>query len=265
MQKHLNPPKWVFQLLERFCDPYLLEGILGDLHEEFQLNVESKGALKAKWIFVLQSLGFLRMIFRKKEKTVSPMKSIWLNYFLTSFRSIKKQKSLFGINLLGLIMAISCSLFALVYIHDEVHFDRQHTNGDQIYRLYKRYINVPENVDHFTFETSGMMGPTMKEEFPEVEDYVRVLPWWHSVVLTHNEINISSEGLYFADSNFFDFFDYEVVVGDPSTFLAAPSSMVLTESWAKKIFGDKKPGKDSIRDEGPRIGTFLLYRREKRH
>lgn len=169
------------------------------------------------------------------------MKSIWLNYFLTTLRSIKKQKALFAINLIGLIMAISCSLFGLVYILDEVQFDKQHSEGDRTYRLYKRYINVPEEVDHLTFETSGLMGPTMQQEYPEVVEYMRICPWWHKVIISFEETNISTDNIYFADSTFFDFFDYEIVQGNPATILTAPSSIALSSSFAKKLFGEEDP------------------------
>ncbi len=241
MKKELQPPRWIYNVLERFCDPYLWEGISGDLFESFLENVEKKGALKARLIYVSQSLGFLRMKFKKKEKRLNNMKSIWLNYFLTSLRSIKKQKALFGINLIGLIMAISCSLFALVYIDDELSFDTQHSDGDRTYRLYKRYINVPENVNHLTFETSGLMGPTMKDEYPEVEEIIRICPWWHRVIVSYEETNLSTDKIYFTDSTFFDFFDYELLQGDPSTVLTAPSSIALSESFARKLFGDEDP------------------------
>lgn len=175
------------------------------------------------------------------------MKSIWLNYFLTSFRSIKKQRSFFIINLIGLIMAISSSMFAFIYIYDELQFDSQHSDLDRTYRLYKRYINVPENIDHNTYETSGMMGPTMAEEYPEVEASLRILPWWHSTILTHNETHISSERTYFVDSAFFDFFDFNLLIGNQSTVLTAPSSIVLSKTLAAKIFGDENPvGKQVI-------------------
>lgn len=236
-----EPPKWIYKLMERFCDSYLWEGISGDLEEAFHQNVESKGYRKARWIYTYHALGFLRFRFKKKEKRISNMKSIWLNYFLTSFRSLKKQKVLFAINLVGLVMAISCSLFALIYIYDEFQFDKHHTEGQQTYRLYKRYINIPENVDLLTYETSGMMGPTMTEEYPEVLDYMRVCPWWHKVIISYEETNIPTEKMYFADSTFFDFFDFEVVKGNKSTMLTVPSSIVLSESLAQGLFGDEDP------------------------
>lgn len=241
MKKELQPPKWIYNILERFCDPYLWEGISGDLFESFLENVETKGKWKAQLMYTFQSMGFLKMKFKKKEKRLSNMKSIWLNYFITTLRSIKKQKALFGINLLGLIMAISCSIFALVYINDELNFDRQHSDGDRTYRLYKRYINVPENVDHLTFETSGLMGPTMSEDFPEVDEVMRICPWWHKVIISYEKTNISTDKIYFVDSTFFDFFDYEIVQGDQNNILTAPSSIALSESFATKLFGDQDP------------------------
>ncbi len=241
MKKELQPPKWIYNILERFCDPYLWEGISGDLFESFLENVETKGVMRARLIYIFQSLGFLRTKFKRKEKRLTNMKSIWLNYFRTSIRSIKKQKVLFGINLIGLIMAISCSLFALVYIDDELKFDTQQSDVDRTYRLYKRYINIPENVDHLTYETSGMMGPTMKDEYPEVDDFMRVCPWWDKVIISYKETNLNTENFYFVDSTFFEFFDYELIQGDPSTVLTVPSSIALSESFARKLFGDEDP------------------------
>ena len=241
MRKNTHPPRWVTWILETFCDPYLLEGIQGDLLEVFRENVELKGLKKARWIYGIQSIGFLRITFKKKRKTITPMKAIWINYLLTAFRSLKKQKTLFAINLTGLVLAISCSLFALVYINDEFQFDRLHSKSDQTYRLYKRYINVAEDIDRLTYETSGMMGPTMVEEYPEIENHLRVCPWWDNIILSYQETNISTEKMYFADSNFFSFFDFEVLAGDRTSFLNAPSSIVLTESLAKKIFNEEDP------------------------
>lgn len=241
MKKELQPPKWIYKFVQRFCDPYLWEGISGDLEEGFHENVELKGMRKAQLIYILSSVGFLRNIFRDKTKNISNMKSIWLNYFITSYRSLRRNKAFFFINLIGLIVAVSCSLFALIYINDELQFDQFHTERDQIYRLYKHFDYAPENINEFTFETSGMMGPTMKEEYPEVEGFVRVNPRFYPVILSHDEKNVVTERLYVADSSFFDFFNFQILDGNKAELLTKPSSIVLSESLAKSIFGDKDP------------------------
>ena len=240
MKSLQRPPKHPFKWLERFCDPHLMEGISGDLEELFYENVREKGRTKAVVIYWLQSLGFVRAVFKKRPARVSNLKAVWTNYFLTAFRTMRRQKYIFVINLLGLVTAIACSLFALVYIYDELQFDRQHAEGSNIYRLYKRYINVLEGVDHYTYDTSGMMGLTMKEEYQEVADISRMLPWWHPIIFSYKDTHISSEGMHFVDANFFEFFDFEVVAGDPATFLEAPSSIVLTESLARRIFPNEE-------------------------
>ncbi|MEM9894932.1 MAG: ABC transporter permease [Bacteroidota bacterium] len=231
-----RPPKWPLKWLARFCQTELIEGISGDLEELYFENIQEKGKVKANLLYWLQSVGFVRLIFKKKPKKTSNMRAIWTNYLVTAFRSLKRQRTFFAINLVGLIIAITCLLFALVYINDELQFDRHHDEGEHIHRLYKRHINEAEGVDHLTYDVSGMMGVTMKEEFPEVLEMTRVLPWWHPFTISYQEINISTEGVHFVDENFFEMFDFEVVAGDPNTFLDVPSSVVLTEKVVKQLF-----------------------------
>lgn len=247
MSHHPQPPKWILTCLEWFCDPYLVEGISGDLEEAFLDNIEEKSVRRSQLIYLLQAIGFFRLIFRKSDKRPSNMASIWTNYLLTSYRSLRKHKVFFGINLVGLITAISCSLFALIFINDELQFDKHVTSGDQLYRVYKRHINVPENVDVLTYETSGMMGPTMNKEYPEVEAFTRVLPWWDQVIFTHERKNIVSPSVYIVDSTFMDLFDVTLVQGNPDDLLKRPSSLVISESLSKSLFGHTSPiGKQVI-------------------
>lgn len=240
-ENKIKPPGWIQKLISRYCEPYLFEGISGDLEELFFENVELKGPRKAKMIYLFHAIGFFRMRFKKRSKRVSNMKAIWCNYLLTSFRSLKRHKSFFVINLIGLITAITCSLFALIYVFDELQFDKQHSDVDKTYRLYKHYVNPAENIDHLTYETSGMMGPTMTEEYAEVQEYVRVCPWFTKAIISFDQNNFGTENLYFADSTFFDFFDFPLLKGDPSTVLTAPSSIVISESLAAAIFEDQNP------------------------
>jgi len=169
------------------------------------------------------------------------MRSMWINYFITAYRSLRRNKAFFLINLTGLIVAVSCSLFALIYINDELQYDQFHTDLDQIHRLYKHTKYDAEGIDELTFETSGMMGPTMVEEYPEVEAFVRINTRDYPIILSHEKKNVVTEKLYVSDSTFFDFFDFKVLSGRKSELLTAPSSIVLSESLAKSIFGDVDP------------------------
>lgn len=245
MKRNNQPPQWILNWLERFCDPLLIEGIAGDLDEVFKEHLESRGKFMAQLIYLFQALGFMRFIFKRKNKKVSNMKAIWINYLLTSYRSLKRHKVFFGINVIGLIMAITCSLYALIFINDELQYD-SHLEGEGIYRLYKRHINVPEKIDILTYETSGMMGPTMTEEYPEVLSFSRVLPWWDPMIFTFNETSIENEHVVFTDSSFIDLFKVDMLSGVNTNPLAAPSSIILSESLAKSLFGDEEPIGQSV-------------------
>ncbi len=245
-KQNAHPPQWIQRLIERYCEPYLFEGISGDLEELFVENVNTKGPGRAKILYLLQAFGFFRMRFKKNSKYSTNMKAIWTNYLITSFRSLKRHKTFFAINLLGLITAITCAIYALVFINDELQFDKNVSVSDNIFRLYKRHINEAENVDHLTWETSGMMGPTIVEEFPEATEFTRVLPWWDKILVTHEKTSIMLENPHFADSNFFDFWGENLVLGNPENVLKAPLSIALSEERAHALFGDENPLGKSI-------------------
>ncbi len=241
MREKLTPPQWTDRLLEWFCDSLLWESIRGDLEELFVEDAELHGPRKARWLYVLHGIGFLRLTFMHKGKRLTTMTSFWQNYLRTILRSIRRQKALFIINLLGLTLAISCVLFAVVYIHDESQVDRYHTESEQLYRLYKRHIDIGEDVDHLTYETSGMMGPTMYDEYPEVIGYSRVLPWFGDVYLTHETQTVAEPNVHFADSSFLSFFQINMVRGAAESALAPPGSIVLSEDLASALFGEDNP------------------------
>lgn len=241
MKQTVKPPKQPLRWLEHFCDPYLIEGITGDLEELYFENAENKGVRKARFIYWFQSLGFLRLVFSKKNRKITAMKSMWTNYLLTAYRSLKRHKVFFGINLTGLILAISCALYALLFITDEFRYDQHISGSENIYRLYKRHINVPEHTDELTYETSGMMGPTMTEEFPEITGFCRVLPWWDPMILSVGERHLSTQQVYFADSSFVDLFDVAITRGASSTLLKAPGTVIISDRLAKSLFGDTNP------------------------
>ncbi len=261
-----HPPRWIQNLLKSYCDPFLYEGIAGDLLETYYRNLEAHGHQKASWIYCFQSLGFIRTSFKQKRLTMTPFSAIWMNYFRTTLRTIGKHKLYFIISLLGLVLAIASGWFATVYILDELQFDRMHSAGDQIYRLYRHSYKPDENVDHHTYETSGMMAPTIMEDYPEVAAYARVCPWFESTILSLEETSVSTEGFYFADSVFFDFFDFPVVRGNPAEFLTAPATIVLSESMAQSLFGRDDPmGKVIIGLQGIDYTVTGIFKDVPRH
>ena len=169
------------------------------------------------------------------------MPSIWIHYLLTAYRSLRRHRVFFGINLMGLTLAISCALYAFIFIQDELRFDQHIQNQQGLYRLYKHHINIPEHVDINTYETSGMMGPTMAKEYPEVTSFSRVLPWWDPMIFSQGNRHIQSEKVYFVDSTFLEMFDVKMVAGGKKELLKSPSSILISERLAAALFGKDDP------------------------
>jgi len=161
------------------------------------------------------------------------------NYIKIAFRNIIRHKGYTFINIFGLATGIICCLLILVYVQDELSYDRYHEKADQIYRIVNAGIIRGNKIE--VPLVSGPWGPAMAEELPEVLKAVRIKPPDSRWVIEYGEKRFPEKGLYFVDPTFFEVFDVEMVVGDPTHVLNAPYSMVITEEMAEKYFGDEDP------------------------
>jgi len=168
-----------------------------------------------------------------------------------SLRSFKRQGAYIIINVLGLTIGITCSLIISFIILNELSFDRFNNKHKRIFRLIQ---NSNYNGDEFkACYSPAVIGPTMLKEFPEVEDFLRMTRRYSKEVEYNNQI-FAEENLVEADSSFFNFFSIPVIKGDSRNLLNAPRKVVLSNSTAKKIFGDENPvdkmlkiGSDTVR------------------
>lgn len=174
------------------------------------------------------------------------------SYFTTAARNFRRNKLHTFINITGLALGIMASILALLFALDEKSFDNFHSKKDRLVRLNK--VNMmPDGSETLTYETSGMMGPTMAQEFPEVQQAVRFLPWFDEIVLSFEGKNfvIPRAQLAFADSTYLEVFDFPLLRGNAKTVLDRPQSLVLTQSMATSMFGDVDPvGKSVIGMDG---------------
>jgi putative ABC transport system permease protein len=173
------------------------------------------------------------------------------NLIRHSLRSFKRQRAYILINVLGLSIGIACSLLIAMYVINEASYDRFNTKKDRIYRTI---LNGKIGGQEITMATSpAIMGPTMLREFPEVEDFCRMDQRGPSVVEYMNQ-TFTDDHIIEADSSFFNFFSIPVLKGDPKTALNATHKIILSESAAKRIFGNENPidkplkiGTDTVR------------------
>jgi putative ABC transport system permease protein len=162
------------------------------------------------------------------------------NYVTSALRNFRKHTGHSFINVTGLAVGIACCLGILMYVQDELSFDDFHADADHLYRLNK-VVTPQEGGEERHAITSGLMGPTLVEDYPEAVAAVRVLPWFNPELTTVGETSVMLEDLMIADANFFQVFDFELVRGDPARVLAEPLSIVLTEETARRFFGDEDP------------------------
>jgi len=163
---------------------------------------------------------------------------MWSNYLNTAVRNLWKQKYYTLINVLGLALGLACFLFILAYVKDELSYDRYHEKADRIYRADFRGVIFGQDFD--IGEVGDPFGPTVLEDFPEVEQQVR-LRSRGSFLVRHEEDSYREEDVIFADSTFFDVFSFPLLKGDPKAALAEPNTLVITPGVAKKYFGAKDP------------------------
>jgi putative ABC transport system permease protein len=172
------------------------------------------------------------------------------NLIRHSLRSFKRQRAYIIINILGLSIGIACSLLIALYVINEASYDKFNTKKDRIFRAI---LNGKIGGQEITIATSAaVMGPTMLREFPEVEDFLR-MSGRGPTVMEYNNQTFTEEHMIEADSSFFNFFSIPVLKGDPKNLLNAPHKAVLSESTAKRIFGNENPIDKTIR-----IGTDTI-------
>lgn len=160
------------------------------------------------------------------------------NYFLVALRNIIKQKFYAVLNILGLTVGIAATLFIILYISDELSYDRFHKNIDRLYRVGLNGRLAGQEVH--VVSTPPPLAAAMVSEVTGVEQALRL--WeWGDVVVRYEDKVFTDDLIFHTDSNFFKVFSFELLKGDPETALKEPNSMVIAESIARKFFGNDDP------------------------
>ncbi len=164
---------------------------------------------------------------------------MFFNYLKISLRHLTKNKSFSIINILGLTLGFVCFILLSLYVYDELSFDTFHRDAGHTYRLLEH-----KTQDDGSIRTLGEMGPAigreMQAQFPVVEDYCRLSASGRTA-LGNDPANRMQERVLIADPNFFSFFDFPLLEGDPQTALMNPDAIVVSERMAKKYFGNESP------------------------
>jgi ABC-type antimicrobial peptide transport system permease subunit len=136
---------------------------------------------------------------------------------------------------MGLAVGMACCILILLWVQDEMSYDRFHENADDIYRVIQN-INFADHSTSWAV-TQGPLGPSLKEDFPEIINAAR-MRYEDFLTLTYNDKTFDETGLM-ADGSIFEMFSFSLITGDSTTALSAPHSIVLSEELAEKYFGDE--------------------------
>ena len=155
------------------------------------------------------------------------------NYFKVAMRNLWKNKGYSAINIFGLAIGLATCLLILIYVIDELSYDRYNKKADRIYRVDG---DINFGGTHWVLAVApDPLGPTLKKDFPQVEQYVRFRNYGGLLVKKDNQ-NVQEDKVIYVDSTLFDVFTLPIIAGDARTALTDPSSIVITEKMAKKYF-----------------------------
>jgi putative ABC transport system permease protein len=255
--KEHHPPGWAFRLLRAICPEHLVEEIEGDLIQKFHHDLMASGNVRwseayrikrAKRRFAWNVIQFFRLEILMRNKFSIQIIRFYMirNYITIAFRNFRRQKSYTFLNIIGLSLGMAASLLIIQYVKYERSFDTFHSRAKDIYRIqYNGWQNGQLNFESAVAVPA--VGPALKNNFPEVEEHTRFLPF-HGVITYEKPgeepISFREERAQFADSMIFNVFDFRLTEGNSKTCLKGTDKVIISESTARKYFkGENALGK----------------------
>lgn len=167
-----------------------------------------------------------------------------MHFLKIALRNLARNRVYTFISVAGLAMGISCSLLIAMYTIDELGYDKHHEKRDRIYRL--------TSVLNFNGELSAAItnmptAPVLRDEYPEVENFVRFKPVGQDMEFSVGDKLFLENNVWLADSTLFDVFSYNVLAGNADNALTAPKSIVLSQKLAARLYGDQDPVGEQVR------------------
>jgi len=224
--------KNLIKLLTREDDHYQY---LGDIEELYYTTCKYEGKTWGNIYIVKQ---FLKSIPEYLNVSIYWGGAMLKNYFTISMRNLLRNKGFSFINIFGLAVGLASCLLIMLYVVDETSYDKFYKNSDRIYRIASHSV-LNNNVEN-TARSGAPIATTLKDEFPEVEAVTRFRNYGFPV-FRYGEKAFSEERVLSVDSTFFEVFNLNFIAGDKRNVLSQPNNMVITESMAKKYFGNENP------------------------
>ena len=240
-KEKIKPPKICEKILCYFLPEEDSCSLLGDYEETFKDHSQSRGKFRAYMWYIWQIFKTIPTFI---SETIYWSITMFKNYVKTALRTFFKQKIYSFINILGLSIGITACVLMFLYIGYEFSYDRFNENFNEIYRIGNE-TNITGTMQK-TVMTSGPMAPTLKNDFPEIVNAVRIGTYFKDmtvpkVLIKHEDRQFYEDGILFADSTFLDMFSFPLKLGNKDKALDEPFSILITEEYAKKYFGNENP------------------------
>jgi putative ABC transport system permease protein len=172
------------------------------------------------------------------------------NYFITAFRSLRKQKFYTGLNILGLSLGLAGGLVLFQFIKYHLSFDRYHSKDGQIYRIVTA-LHLPDGTVEYSQGAPVPLTAALQNELPQIKDQAVLLKARSLTVGVHMagqwKYFAEKDNIAFADQHWFNLFDHTWVEGNAATSLREPNTAVITQRLANKYFGKEEPLGKTIR------------------
>ena len=236
-----NPPQWAINFLEWFCPDELLEGLLGDLLEQYDNDQLSYSQLKSNLRFTWNVIRLFHpaILTRNKFSVNIINSSMFKNQFKVAYRNMVKAPFYSFNNILGLSLAIAFIFLTFQFIQSELNYDTFHSKHKNIYRLYTETTNTQSNTSRTSAITAVPLSNVLADESTQVKAFTRFVSSTKEIAIKGEYFE---EVVHFADPGFLKMFDFKVSgIGVDENALKQPNSIYLSPEKAQKYFGDTNP------------------------
>lgn len=248
MHKH-TPPKNITRLFHWFCSEEYAEELQGDIEQSFYENIDKYGLSKARAIYRKEILLMIRPSVIKKFKTQNTQSNnidMIRNYLKIGLRNILSQKLYSFINIFGLAVGMAATFLISLYVQNELSYDQYHDKADRIYRVSREWLNQDGESSLHLGHIAPPFAPLLENDFEGVIDQAVRLMSGYGPVMSIGEKSFEEDNFFFADADVFKVFSWKFIQGNSETALTEPNAIVLSESAAKRYFGDEDPMDQSL-------------------
>lgn len=235
-----NPPALIQWLLSMAIHPSDRDEVVGDLAELFAFRVAKKGRANAVCWYTFQVLRSAPRFFLQSFFWKYVMLS---NYLKLTIRTLFKQKLQGAINLASLTIGITLAILIMLFVRDEMTHDQFHTDHQNIFQIQNIRLEPDGSISSSNSNGPLPLGASLVNEIPGIKQFSRT---WNDEYFIRNGTEIYKEDALFVDPSFLDIFTFPLLRGSSEVALVAKNSVVITESFATRLFGEENALGQSI-------------------